>query len=70
MRGCFCSHILGIFVVRTDLADPRRARAGEGNQLVTAQHHAADMAIDAVVGILELEGALETEPAIFPARQP
>ena len=46
-----------------------RDRPDERDQLALAQHQPPHMAIDAVVGILEAEAALEAQPAIFAAPQ-
>lgn len=62
-------------------APPRRAsvqldharrlrRAAECEQLVTAQHKAADVSLDAVLRVFEAEAALEPEPAVVAAAEP
>ena len=47
----------------------RAGRSAEGHQPRPAQHHPADVAIAAIVRILETEHALESEPSVFPAMQ-
>ena len=52
------------------LDDVRGARrADERDEPPSAQHQAPDVAIAAVVRILEAERALESEPPIFPPMQ-
>jgi hypothetical protein len=64
---------MGLSPVRSASVQFDSIRSGDGStesdQAIAVQHQSRDMAVGAVLRVLESEGAFEAEPAIFAAAQ-